>query len=252
MGYFKYKDKQVHYREAGKGTLLLILPGNTASSAAHLDEINYYKDNYHVVSIDFLGTGLSDRVRTWKVDWWRECANQVSALITHLGKDEALIMGTSGGAITGLDFAMHYPGQCRGVIADSCMAYCDETMVKINVVEERKQRLTDQVQFWQYCHGDDWASVVDQDTDMMVRFAKEDGDWYKGQLSKIKCPVLLSGSKQDELLDDYEGQIVQMLKEIKLGSSYIHYSGGHPFMWTKPKVYRDIANQFLNSFQEEE
>lgn len=59
MSYFKYNDKKIYYEEMGKGTPLLFLHGNTASSNMFLEIINKYTDSFKVILIDFLGIRYS-------------------------------------------------------------------------------------------------------------------------------------------------------------------------------------------------
>ena len=81
MPYFEWKGRRLFYRQRGEGDLLLILPGNTASSACHEAELAYFSDRYQVVALDFLGSG--DRIalrfgrmtgmikgRTRRRRWW--------------------------------------------------------------------------------------------------------------------------------------------------------------------------------------
>ena len=97
MPHFNWKDHQIFYQEQGEGPLLLILPGNTASSICHQGELDYFCDRFHTASLDFLGTGKSDRVATWAQDWWADGASQAKTLVEHLGYQECIVMGTSGG-----------------------------------------------------------------------------------------------------------------------------------------------------------
>ncbi|QTA84412.1 alpha/beta fold hydrolase [Desulfonema magnum] len=87
MPYFIYNNHRLFYREQGNGQLLLILPGNTASSACLQSELEYFGRHYHVVSFDFMGTGRSDRMSSWPEDWWKQGADQAAALLDHLGTD---------------------------------------------------------------------------------------------------------------------------------------------------------------------
>ena len=42
MPNFIHNSQRLFYREQGEGPLLLILPGNTASSACHPEEVAYF------------------------------------------------------------------------------------------------------------------------------------------------------------------------------------------------------------------
>ena len=156
MPYFSWNDHSLFYREHGKGSLLLVLPGNTASSAAHAGELEYFgaresgphDPGCRAVSIDFLGTGQSDRVEHWADDWWAQGARQARALVDHLSYERCVVMGTSGGAIAALWMAILFPNVVRGVIADSCVQHFTEAMLRRNVKEARDQREPGQMQFW--------------------------------------------------------------------------------------------------------
>jgi pimeloyl-ACP methyl ester carboxylesterase len=71
-----------------------------------------------VITIDLLGHGRSDRPR----DMWRYSmsffAEQVIALMDHLGLDQAVVLGTSLGANTALEIASLAPERLRGMVVE--------------------------------------------------------------------------------------------------------------------------------------
>jgi valacyclovir hydrolase len=81
-------------------------------------------------------------------------------------------------------------------------------------VAERAQRTLGQIAFWQHVHGDDWPQIVDADSDLLLRFAENGGDWFKGRLQEIKCPVLFTASKQDGALPNVTQQICRMAEQV--------------------------------------
>ena len=58
---YPLEGHRLHYREHGRGPLLIILPGNTASSALHERELVEFCRTIHAVALDLLGTGQSER-----------------------------------------------------------------------------------------------------------------------------------------------------------------------------------------------
>jgi pimeloyl-ACP methyl ester carboxylesterase len=72
----------------------------------------------YVVTVDLLGHGESDRPR----DMWRYSmhffAEQVLALMDHLGIDRAVVMGTSLGANTALEIASIAPQRLQGMVIE--------------------------------------------------------------------------------------------------------------------------------------
>lgn len=72
----------------------------------------------HVVTIDLLGHGLSDRpvqAASYSISIFGE---QVVALLDHLAVDEAVIFGTSLGANTALEVAALAPARVRGLVVE--------------------------------------------------------------------------------------------------------------------------------------
>lgn len=245
MPCFEWQGQRLFYRERGEGDLLLVLPGNTASSACHEGELAHWSDRYYVVSLDFLGTGGSDRVSVWADDWYDRGAHQAAALAEHLEYATCIVMGTSGGAVVALLMAALYPERVRAVIADSFGERFPRELVQTNLIEGRAQRTPGQVSFWEAAHGPDWEQVVDADTEMLVRLARRGGNWFGDRLGQVRCPVLLTASREDELVPDAARQMVAVAAQIDDCRVYLHNQGGHPLMWSRPQDFRAISDYVL-------
>ncbi len=246
MPAFVHDGHRLFYREHGTGHLLLILPGNTASSALHDGELNHFGTRYHVVALDFWGTGRSDRLNTWPDNWWEQGAHDAAALMEHLGYRRGLAMGTSGGAIVALLMAILYPERVLAIIADSVVEHLPAPTLS-REIEKRAERTAGQVAFWQKAHGDDWAQVVEADSDFLLRFEKTGGDCFHGRLKEIRCPVLLSASLEDESLPRVEAQLHAMAQQIGASRVYLAKTGGHPLMWNRPDEFQREADHFLDN-----
>lgn len=249
MPYFTNNNAEIFYTEKGKGDLLIILPGNTATSACHENEIDFFSKNYHVVAIDFRGTGKSTKYNNWGINWWNDCTDDIAALIKHLNKTNCILLGTSGGANIALLFAIKYPKLVKAVIADSCAEkFLPEALIK--EVEQRRQKTKEQVEFWQWANGKDWESVVENDNKLLLDFAKAGGDLYKGNLVKINCPVLLTASLKDSFINNIGSEVAKMAKQIKQSQAYLVNEGDHPLIWTAPKKFLQISTMFLKLFKQ--
>lgn len=119
MPYFEVEGCRLYYREQGSGDLVLVLPGNTASSVHHQGDLARLSKQYCAVSLDYRGTGESGRIDVWPDDWWQRNARDVAALICHLGFKKAALIGTSGGAHVALWCAILFPDIVAAVVADS-------------------------------------------------------------------------------------------------------------------------------------
>jgi len=140
MPYFKLDGQRLAYTEFGGGPAavtvggkrgrtarsapadgrpLILLHGLLLSQEMHrpLAEDLAARGN-RVITLDLLGHGKSDRPR----DMWRysmgSYANEVVALMDHLGLEQAVVMGTSLGANTALEIASAHPERLRGLVLE--------------------------------------------------------------------------------------------------------------------------------------
>ena len=119
MAYFHYQSNKIFYKEAGVGTPLIMLHGDTASSVMFEFILPLYQENFRVILMDFLGNGRSDRVLAFPENLWITQAEQVVALIEHLQLAQVHLLGTSGGAWVAVTTALKRPDLISKVVADS-------------------------------------------------------------------------------------------------------------------------------------
>jgi pimeloyl-ACP methyl ester carboxylesterase len=167
----------------------------------------------------------------------------------HLAAPEATVMGTSGGAVTALLMAQDAPDRVRAVIADSCVPRQPPEVLRSEVAG-RRERHPEAVAFWQHAHGDDWEQVIEADSDLLLRLAERDGQWFERSLSEVACPVLFTGSLQDSSLHNGAAQMVKMATQIPESQLTLVNGGDHPLMWTRPEVFRRAAEGFLARLEE--
>jgi pimeloyl-ACP methyl ester carboxylesterase len=75
-------------------------------------------EGLHVVTLDLLGHGRSDRPEDPLAYSMTAFAEQVVALLDHLGAEQAVVGGTSLGANVSLEVAVLAPDRVRGLIAE--------------------------------------------------------------------------------------------------------------------------------------
>ena len=75
-------------------------------------------EGLHVVTLDLLGHGRSDRPADPLVYSMTAFAEQVVLLLDHLGADQAIVGGTSLGANVSLEVAVLAPGRVRGLLVE--------------------------------------------------------------------------------------------------------------------------------------
>lgn len=248
MPKFTYQGNQLFYRRQGEGPLLVILPGNTASSICHQGELDYYAETFTVVALDYLGTGRSERIAQMPEDWFAYCADQAAALIEHLDLGPAILLGTSGGSVVALHCAAAQPELAQAVIADSFTPVFTPQMLQNNVIAERSNPTEDQAAFWYFSHGEDWHAVVDADTQMLIDLVDNGGQWLGESLTRISCPVLLTFSLQDQMVIEPVKYGFEVLNQLQNGRIFFSPKGNHPLLWSAPEEFRQAAQGFLGQF----
>ncbi len=128
---FNYRGHRVAYRSWGGGdrTLILIhgLLMNGRMFARLAPEIAARGNR--VVCVDLLGHGDSDKPKDFGLYSMTAFADQVAALVDHLGVDPPVVGGTSLGANVSLELAVTHPGRARGLLVE--MPVLDNALVAV-------------------------------------------------------------------------------------------------------------------------
>lgn len=253
MPYFKYKNKSCYYEEHGVGTPILFLHGNTASSNMFANIIESYTKNHKVILIDFLGHGKSDRLERFSIDLWYDEALQAIELLEQLNYGKVHLIGSSGGALVAMNIALERPDLVGKVIGDSFEgAFPLEEFTK-NVIADRDASKQDigAKSFYHAMHGDDWESVVDNDTIAIYEQAKSGRSFFLKPLETLSVNVLLVGSEEDEYISaidpNYFSRVyADMIEKIGHGSIYIFKHGGHPAIMSSSNEFYSVAEAFFH------
>lgn len=250
MAFFKYADKRVYYEETGSGPPLFLLHGNSVSSKMFGGVIGLYKDDFNVILVDFLGHGNSDRLKEFPVDFWHDEAMQIIELILLLGYEKVDLIGTSGGALAALNVALEREDLVGRVIADSFEGESVLSSWAGTVREERKETksLEQMRMLWEYCHGGDWESVVDNDTDVIVRHGESVKNFFHKDLAILNKPVLLTASLEDDEFSgrmDIEKTFRDLAEKMPDAKMHLFPSGGHPAMLTNAEGFSGLAKEFF-------
>ena len=117
---FRFEGHKLSYAEYGEGPRTIVLiHGLLLSKRMHgpLAQDLAERGN-HVVTLDLLGHGRSDRPEEMWNYGMPYFGRQVVALLDHLGIDEAVIAGTSLGANVTLETAALAPERVRGMVIE--------------------------------------------------------------------------------------------------------------------------------------
>ncbi|WP_321385397.1 alpha/beta hydrolase [uncultured Enterococcus sp.] len=249
MTYFTYQSKQIYFEEVGSGPPLILLHGNTASAKMFDLLLPLYTEHFHVILIDFLGNGRSERIAQFPKDLWYTQSLQVLALIDHLGYEKVNLLGTSGGAWTAINAALERPDVIEKVVADSFDGRTLNKNFFKNLMEDRTFARQDPMsrQFYEWCQGDDWEQIVDLDTACLFSYQNENIPPFHHPIEQLQVPTLLIGSLEDALLrDNLEAEYKEMCSLIADGSYHLFSKGGHPSIATNAEETAKLVKEFLD------
>src|SRR5680860_203074 len=120
IGQLFVDDDRMEYTEFGSGeSWVVLIHGQLMPRRMH-QPLGYAiaAEGFHVVTVDLLGHGRSDRPNDPKMYSMTAFGEQVIALLDHLGAEEAVIGGTSLGANVSLEVAEIAPERVRGLLLE--------------------------------------------------------------------------------------------------------------------------------------
>lgn len=247
MSYFTYQSKKIYYSERGEGKPVVFLHGDTASSKMFEPLLPLYEEHFKVILVDFLGNGKSDRVEKFQEDLWQDEAKQTVALLEHLDLGKASIVGCSGGAWAAINAGLLRRDLVEKIVADSFDGRTLADDFAANLLKERADAKKDEqaAGFYQWCQGDDWEQVVDQNTEVLVQCAKKRIPLFIKPLTELQLPLLLIGSLGDtmtrkDLRQEYEAVAEETGAEICMFSE-----GNHLAMYSNAEAVAEVIREFL-------
>ncbi len=250
MTYFIYQSKRIFYKEIGVGKPLIMLHGDTASSVMFEFLLPLYQENFRVVLIDFLGNGKSDRIEKFPENLWITQAEQVIALIEHLRIQKANLIGTSGGAWVAINTALKRPDLIDRVVADSFDGRTLHKNFAENLLQEREfAKHDDQAkQFYEWCQGEDWETVVDLNTQALTKCAVNQIPLFCRPLETLSAPILFTGTLEDDMCrKNMVEEYTEMNRLVQNGTVHIFKTGGHPAIMTNAELFSKVVTEYLNS-----
>jgi valacyclovir hydrolase len=244
MGYFKFDNKKVYYTIKGEGEPLLFIHGNTMSSKMFVTVLKLYTKKYKVIRIDLPGHGKSERINQFETDFWYYNSKVCNALLNHLKIKLVTVIGTSGGALIGINLALENSDKIKLLIADS---FEGEYPLKSYIENIEKDRKSDKKKFlakviWFYLHGFGWKKVVDADTKINVNFSKMGKSFFQKSITELAVPTYLTGSKEDEYCNHLETIYEKLaIKNINI-QIHMFEKGKHPAMITSGMEFSKFIN----------
>lgn len=250
MPFFKYNNKNVYYRTFGKGSPLLLIHGNSVSSRMFAPIIKYFKKDFHLIIFDLPGHGKSKKLEKLPTDFWYENAKSAAALLKFLNLKDVSVIGSSGGALVGINLLLEFPDLVSKLIADSFEGEESIAEYAENIFNERAAAMKKVFykMFFIYNHGVFWKKVVNQDTEVIFQHHQRIKKFFHRDVSEINKPVLLTASKTDEFLKNIIQPVYKKMEsKIKDSKSYFFESGNHPALLSNGPEFAQLAIHFFKN-----
>jgi pimeloyl-ACP methyl ester carboxylesterase len=114
MPYAAVNGTRLYYEQSGSGEPLILIPGLGLDHTYYAHGVPALSQSMQTIAIDPRGVGKSDKADTeHSVETW---ADDVAALIEHLGHASAHVLGTSLGGTIALSLAIRHPERVRSLI----------------------------------------------------------------------------------------------------------------------------------------
>lgn len=249
MSDFGFDHKRLYYTIEGTGKPLLLLHGNTASSRMFDPVVPMFSEKNTVIRMDFLGCGRSERLAEWPADLWYGWGEQAAALLKALGLCGVNVIGCSGGALAALNLALEHPELVNAVAADSFEGTRADASLTAQIRNGRgcAKQMEGFRRMQKEMHGEDWETILDADTEAVVRHAKEIGGFFHRPLSALQPKLLLTGSAEDEMFPagHYEALFSGIGSEVRNCRVHIFGHGGHPALISNIDEFARLCESFF-------
>jgi len=263
---------------------VLLLHGGPAMGHEYMEcfESFFPKEGFEFYEYDQLGSSYSDQPRDsslWTIDHFVEEVEQVRKAL-GMNKDNFYILGNSWGGMLGMEYALKYQDNLKGLIISNMMASCpdygryaEEVLAKqmdpkvLDTLREIEARgdfsnpkyfelLMPNFYAKHLCRLPEWPDAVNRtfkhvnsEIYTIMQGPSEFGvggrlkNWdRKADLPKIKVPTLTIGGKYDTMDPKH---MKWMSIQVQKGRYLYCPNGSHLAMWDDQKIYMDGVIQFI-------
>jgi pimeloyl-ACP methyl ester carboxylesterase len=233
----------LYYEIEGQGTPLLMIHGFMSTGATQFPALRaHLAKKYQVIAPDLRGYGQSTpKPRSYGVDFYREDAEDLIALLEYLKLDRVIIVGFSDGGESAFWLPILAPDRIRAVVAWGAIGYFDNS-IRASVISHLSMSWRTPV--LDKLHGAEHISVMaERWVHALLGMIDRGGDVTFGRAGEIRCPVLVMLGDKDELNPVSKG--LAMAQAIPQGQFVEFRNTGHHIHVEQPKRFQETVDQFL-------
>ncbi|KXX72574.1 alpha/beta fold hydrolase [Flammeovirga sp. SJP92] len=128
QGYIEREGEKIYYESVGEGTAIVLGHGLGGSHAIFFQQVPLLAKEYRVITFDQRGFGNSTNVHLKHSP--HTAAEDMKAILDHLGVEKAHLLGQSMGGWCMLDFAMNYPKRALSIVFSNSLAGIYQESIK--------------------------------------------------------------------------------------------------------------------------
>jgi len=230
---------ELYYEEHGEGAPVVFLHGAGGNHISWWQQIPAFRERYRCITIDHRGFGRSTDPQN---EGWGRHADDLEALLDHLGTERAALVAQSMGGITALGFAVRHPERV------TALAMCDTwgffnwpeyfDVRNTTTLGDRFQR-EDPVGTFLY---QQLAGLTERSMTMPKYFQEAVSTApTRDRVAALGVPSLFVAGTEDALLP-----ALRATADLVPGSEYVEFPGcGHSVYFENPDAFNDCLAAFL-------
>ena len=246
-------DTTIYYDAHGQGEPLLLLHGGWGRPVNNFElQMEGLNDRFRMLMPDRRGYGRSGRIDALPIDFHRQAAADMLAVLDHANVNDAWVWGHSDGAVVSAWMAILAPQRVRALVFEGGHLFARKEASRgralMERVRERPGSLPPEMQAalaaW---HGADyWKRLLWMWGEAWRLLYERGGDLYDGRLGEIQCPVLVVHGGQDPhtTLDE----VTELATRIPHGSTLFIPEAGH-CLHDDPAVVDKVHAAVLRHFK---
>jgi pimeloyl-ACP methyl ester carboxylesterase len=239
---------RLHCVIQGEGDPLVLLHGALGTGTAHFrEQIDEFSLSYKVIVPDLLGYGKSGHRDFFDEHFHQRDAEDVDALVRHLGLTRVHLCGFSDGAIVAMMVAGRYVDKVRSLVLIGGLMVLDEQTMKTTREWAPSDRLPIGFQAaLARSHGDPyWRELVAEYVNASERLYQSGGNIVRDYLSGIACQTLIIQGESDPWVNPEHGK--RLHESISMSELKIFTGAGHEVQREQPQAFNACVLSFLSA-----
>lgn len=224
-------DIELYYQEKGQGAPFVLLHGNGQDGSYFKAQVDYFSENYRMITVDTRGHGKSPRGTAPFT--MAQFADDLNYLLEKLKLPPVILLGFSDGANIAIKFTLKYPEKVKALILNgsnlNTKGVKSTTQFFINLGYKIAKK---------FAHKSAEAKQNAEILGLMVNEPNIDAK----ELNQIKIPILVIAGTKDMIKESHTREIISSIPHSQL----VFIPGDHFIAEKKPTDFNHAVDEFLS------